>query len=58
MQLLTPELEAQLRANLAAKLDALERGEREPDPMPVLRLFNPVGAATWLATVRRIGVSS
>lgn len=50
MKLLTPELETQLRANRAARLDALERGEREPDPQPVVRLFNPVGAATWLAT--------
>src|SRR3546814_7390594 len=22
----------------------------EPDPVPVLKLFNPLGAATWLAT--------
>jgi hypothetical protein len=50
MKLLTPELEAQLRANLAARLDAVARGAREPDPLPVLRLFGPVGAATWLAT--------
>jgi len=50
MQLLTPELEAQLSANLAARIDALSRGEREPDPKPVVRLFSPVGSATWLAT--------
>ena len=50
MKLLTPELEAQLRANLAARIDALSRGEREPDPEPVVRLFSPIGAATWLAT--------
>ena len=50
MKLLTPELETQLRANRTARLDALERGDREPDPLPVVRLFNPVGAATWLAT--------
>ncbi len=50
MKLLTPELETRLRANMTARLDALERGEREPDPLPVVRLFNPIGAATWLAT--------
>ena len=50
MKLLTPELATQLRANLAARIDALSRGEREPDPKPVVRLFSPVGAATWLAT--------
>lgn len=50
MKLLTPELEAQLGANRIARLDTLARGEREPDPQPVVRLFNPVGAATWLAT--------
>ncbi|MBE1527922.1 hypothetical protein GGC65_002378 [Sphingopyxis sp. OAS728] len=50
MKLLTPELEAELRANDIARRDAVARGEREPDPRPVLRLFNPVGAATWLAT--------
>jgi hypothetical protein len=39
--LLTPELAEQLRAN--ARL-------REPNPVPVVKLFNPVGAGTWLAT--------
>ena len=50
MKLLTPELEARLRENTAARYDALARGEREPDPLPVVRFFSPVGAATWLAT--------
>ena len=50
MKLLTPELEARLRANVEARLEAQARGEREPDPQPLVRLFNPVGAATWLAT--------
>lgn len=50
MKLLTPALEAQLRANLVARFDALARREREPDPKPVVRLFSPVGSATWLAT--------
>jgi len=45
MILLTPELRATLRAHA-------EQSERthEPDPPPVVKFFNPVGAATWLAT--------
>lgn len=39
-----------LRAADTARLAALARGEREPDPRPLLKLFNPLGAATWLAT--------
>ena len=50
MKLLTPEIAARLAANARARFDALERGAREPDPKPVVRFFNPVGAATWLAT--------
>lgn len=50
MTLLTPDLAARLRANDAARRVAVARGGREPDPMPVVRFFNPVGSATWLAT--------
>lgn len=50
MKLLTPEIAARLAANARARFDAIERGLREPDPKPVARFFNPVGAATWLAT--------
>ncbi|WP_278983699.1 DUF2958 domain-containing protein [Sphingobium yanoikuyae] len=50
MILLTPELRDQLRANDQARCDALRRGDPAPDPAPVVRFFNPVGAATWLAT--------
>ncbi|MBA4757625.1 MULTISPECIES: DUF2958 domain-containing protein [Sphingomonadales] len=50
MILLTPELRDQLRANDLARCEALRRGDRAPDPVPVVRFFNPVGAATWLAT--------
>lgn len=41
MKLLTPDLRARLLAN-----------GREPDTdhVPVVKFFNPVGAATWLAT--------
>jgi len=50
MTLLTPELCAALRANAIAHRAAQEEGRREPDPLPILKLFNPMGAATWLAT--------
>ena len=50
MILLTPDLRFALRAN-AIHHRAAQRDEKpEPDPVPVLKLFNPVGAATWLAT--------
>ena len=42
MILLPEELRARLIANGAA--------ETETDHVPVLKLFNPLGAATWLAT--------
>jgi len=44
MILLTPELHAALRMN-ADRAD-----ESDHDPVPVVKLFNPLGAATWLAT--------
>lgn len=50
MKLLTPELAARLRANDAARRTAAACGGREPDSQPVVRFFNPVGSATWLAT--------
>lgn len=50
MILLTPDLRFALRAN-AINAQAAERdGRKAPDPLPVLKLFNPLGAATWLAT--------
>jgi Protein of unknown function (DUF2958) len=45
MMLLTSEIRATLVANRAAS------GERGGyDPVPALKLFNPIGAATWLVT--------
>ena len=41
MQLVTPELREQLIAN---------GKRREEDHVPVVKFFNPVGAATWLIT--------
>src|SRR3546814_10177881 len=49
MILVTPEIRDALRANDAARYVALAQGMREPDPVPVVRFFNPVGQATWLA---------
>lgn len=50
MILLIPELHAALRVNAAAHRDAMQSGTHEPDPAPVVKFFNPLGAATWLAT--------
>ena len=46
---LTPGLRAALRANGdASRLAGAEDGSF--DPAPLLKLFSPMGAATWLAT--------
>ena len=50
MKLLTLELRAILVANHVAHRAAMGGDGRAPDPAPVLKLFNPCGAATWLAT--------
>lgn len=50
MMLLTPELHAALRANDEARRAAVMAGLDEPDFVPIAKFFNPVGAATWLAT--------
>lgn len=44
MDLLTQALRAALRANAEAARDSGH------DPVPVVKFFNPMGAATWLAT--------
>lgn len=49
MILLTPILRFALRANAMSRRACDENG-RQFDPAPVLKLFNPLGAATWLAT--------
>lgn len=48
--LLPREIEAALRAAAALRQAACAAGKPEPDPPPLLKLFNPLGAATWLAT--------
>lgn len=50
MILLTPELRFALRANDINRRAAAIGGQTEPDPVPVVKFFNPLGAATWLAT--------
>lgn len=50
MILLTPDLRARLRANADAHHAAQRDDRREPDPAPVVKFFNPIGAATWLFT--------
>ena len=50
MMLLTPDLHRALRANNDARRAAVIGGQTEPDPPPLVKFFNPCGAATWLAT--------
>ena len=48
MILLTRQLHTALRANAISRRACEARGERF-DPVPLAKLFNPIGAATWLA---------
>lgn len=50
MMLLPPDLRERLRANDRARQAALSARRADPDPLPVVKFFNPLGAATWLAT--------
>lgn len=50
MILLPPALRFALRANAIARHAADRAGIPAPDPLPVVKLFDPLGAATWLAT--------
>lgn len=49
MILLPPDLRFALRAN-AVNRRAADAKDAAFDPVPALKLFNPLGAATWLAT--------
>ena len=49
MQLITNEIRIQLEANYL-ETQAAETSERNFDPRPVVKLFNPVGSQTWLIT--------
>ena len=48
MDLLTTPLRLRLIANAAAHHEAMQHDLREPDAAPVVKFFNPCGAATWL----------
>ena len=50
MNLLTKAIEKKLLANGAASLAAILIDGNTPDHVPVVKLFNPCGAATWLLT--------
>ncbi|ASR50299.1 DUF2958 domain-containing protein [Blastomonas fulva] len=50
MKLLTRKLAAKLQFNARQRAAALGQGSPEPDPLPVVRFFNPLGSASWLAT--------
>lgn len=50
MILLTPGLRFALRANDLNRRAAERDGKVAPDPVPVVKFFNPIGAATWLAS--------
>ena len=50
MILLTKSIRERLLANGRATRERQEAGENEPDHKPVVKLFNPCGAATWLLT--------
>lgn len=47
---LPPDIRFALRANDIARRAADRDGKAAPDPMPVVKFFNPLGPATWLAT--------
>ncbi len=50
MILLTPDIRFALRANDINRRAAARDEKPEPDPVPVVKFFNPLGAATWLFT--------
>lgn len=50
MKLLTKQQRERLLANGRATANGARGGDREPDHMPVVKLFTPDGAATWLLT--------
>lgn len=50
MKLITKEQKVRLLANGKASAAANAKDERGPDHAPVIKLFTPDGAATWLIT--------
>lgn len=50
MTLIPIDQQRTLRINAVLREMYQNRDRPTPDPMPVVKLFNPCGAATWLAT--------
>ena len=50
MILLPDTIRVALAVNAGRHLAAQRDGLPEPDPVPLLKLFNPCGAATWIAS--------
>ncbi|WP_343616951.1 DUF2958 domain-containing protein [Novosphingobium sp.] len=50
MILLPDRIRVALLVNSARHLAAQRDGAPDPDPVPLLKLFNPCGSATWLAS--------
>ncbi|MCP1761963.1 DUF2958 domain-containing protein [Bradyrhizobium japonicum] len=50
MKIFIKKILDQLAANGAATRAAQNAGKREPDHVPVVKVFNPYGGATWLLT--------
>ena len=50
MILLPENIRIALLVNFARHVAAQRDGLSEPDPVPLLKLFNPCGSATWIAT--------
>jgi hypothetical protein len=50
MILLPDTMRVALLVNGARHIAAQRDGLPDPDPVPLLKLFNPCGSATWLAT--------
>jgi hypothetical protein len=48
--LLTDELREQLLRNGRLQRDCVERGENQPDFLPIVKLFTPDAGCTWLLT--------
>ena len=50
MIVLPPALRASLRFNHFARRTAERDGHEAPDPVPLVKLYNPLGPASWLAS--------
>jgi len=57
MKLITKEIKKQLEKNAAISENSHLMPEIKIDHKPVLKLFSPVGAATWLLTELKDGIA-